>query len=777
MGSRAIKGRKGTRTSNKKTGVLMALAVVVAVVVAGVAGVIGLCTAWIEDLPDYANADAYNTAKPTVVYASDGTTVLAEFQLENRQPVTLDEVSELVLKGTVATEDERFYTHNGVDILGIGRALVNNLAGGQLEGASTITQQFVRNTILADEMNDISLKRKVREAYISLKLEEQYEKDEILLMYLNTINYGAGAYGIQAAAQRYFSKNANELTLNEAATLIGIPQSPTYNDPTRNMENAVKRRNTVLDRMVSNNVVTQEEADAVKAEPITLNEKVPSQSGILAYPYFTSYVRNQLTDPNGKYAYSTAEVFKGGLTVYTTLDVTMQGYAEEACEKKKKQAGGDPFEVALVAIDPDNGYIKAMVSQGEYGEGEGQTMVNMATGEGGSGRQAGSSFKTFTLAAAIEEGIDPETKIDAGRQEKFPGWDVHNIGYADYGTRSIASAFAVSSNTAFARLCLSLGPDKVADMAHKLGITSPLEEVGSITLGTSLVTPLEMADAYATLANGGVHYDPECIERVVDRNGKVIVDNSNPQGERVIDQEVAVATIEVMKGVVTSGTGRAAALWSLGQEAGGKTGTADDYKDNWFCGITPQLSVAIWLGDRADITKAKSIPGGVSAASVFSDFLGKALKGQQTEKFPKADKKPDYIKDFRDEEYHIGGNYGKGDDDAEKQGEAAQTGEAPDTPPTTTTPPATQPTTPPATDPGNTGGNQSGNQGGNQGGNTGGNPGDNTGGNTGGNPGGNPGGNTGGNTGGNQGGNTGGNTGGTTGGNPGTISGNQGRAA
>ena len=764
MGSRAIKGRKGTRTSNKKTGALMALAVMVAVVVAGAVGVIGLCTSWIEDLPDYSNADAYNTAKPTVVYAADGATVLAEFQLENRQPVTLDQVSELVLKGTVATEDERFYSHSGVDILGIGRALVNNLAGGQLEGASTITQQFVRNTILADEMNDISLKRKVREAYISLKLEEQYEKDEILLMYLNTINYGAGAYGIQAAAQRYFSKDASDLTLNEAATLIGIPQSPTYNDPTRNMENAVKRRNTVLDRMVSNGVITQEEADAVKAEPITLNEKVPSQSGILAYPYFTSYVRNQLTDPNGKYAYSTAEVFKGGLTVYTTLDVTMQGYAEEACEKKRKQAGGDPFEVALVAIDPDNGYIKAMVSQGEYGEGEGQTMVNMATGEGGSGRQAGSSFKTFTLAAAIEAGIDPETMIDAGRQEKFPGWDVHNIGYADYGTRSIASAFAVSSNTAFARLCLSLGPDKVADMAHKLGITSPLEEVGSLTLGTSLVTPLEMADAYATLANGGTHYDPECIERVVDRNGKVIVDNSNPKGERVIDQEVAVATVEVMKGVVTSGTGRAAALWSLGQEAAGKTGTADDYKDNWFCGITPQLSVAIWLGDRADITKAKSIPGGVSAASTFADFLNKALKGQQTEKFPKADKKPEYIKDFKDEKYHIGGNYGSGDEDAEEQGEAAQTGQAPDTPPATTPPTPTDPK------PENPGG---GNAGGGTGGDAGGSTGDNPGGSTGGNTGGSTGGGTGGNTGGNQGGNTGGNTGGGQG----TIAESQGRAS
>ena len=192
--------------------------------------------------------------------------------------MALDQISEYVLKGTVATEDERFYTHSGVDYLGVARALVNNLMGGELEGASTITQQFVRNTILSDEMRDISFKRKIREMYISQKLEEQYSKDEILLMYLNTINYGSGAYGIEAAAERYFSKDAKDLTLNEAATLVGIPQSPTYNNPIDYPDNCLKRRNTVLDRMVSNGVITAEEADAVKAEPIELNPSEPSMT-------------------------------------------------------------------------------------------------------------------------------------------------------------------------------------------------------------------------------------------------------------------------------------------------------------------------------------------------------------------------------------------------------------------------------------------------------------------------------------------------------------------
>ena len=350
-----------------------------------------------------------------MVYASDGTTVLAEFQLEFREPVAIDQISDYVLKGTVATEDERFYSHGGVDLWGIARALVNNIMGGQLEGASTITQQFVRNTILSDEMNDITLARKVREAYISMKLEEKYTKDEILLMYLNTINYGSGAYGIEAASQRYFSKSAKDLTLVEAATLIGIPQSPTYNNPIDNMDQCTKRRNVVLERMVSNGVISREEADAAKQEPIVLNVHEQSQNGILAYDYFTAYVRDQLTSASGKYAYSRDEIFKGGLSVYTTLDVDVQKAAEAAAHEKESEIG-EPFEVSMVAIDPDNGFIRAMVGGKDFQ----QTQVNMATGTGGTGRQAGSSFKTFTLAAAIEEGIDPELLVDAGREVEFP---------------------------------------------------------------------------------------------------------------------------------------------------------------------------------------------------------------------------------------------------------------------------------------------------------------------------------------------------------------------
>ena len=264
--------------------------------------------------------------------------------------------------------------------------------------------------------------------------------------------------------------------------------------------------------------------------------------------------------------------------------------------------------------------------------------------------------------------------IDASATAKLPGWEVSNINHTNYGTKSIADAFAVSSNTAFARLILSIGPDKVVDVAKRMGITSPLTATGSLTLGSESVTPLEMANAYATIANGGTHYDPECVERIVDRNGSIVVDNSAPKGERAISAEVAHAATEVMKGVITKGTGKAAAL-SNGQVSAGKTGTSENYMDSWFCGITPQLSVAIWFGDRSDYSHAQRVPSGMSAASTFPDFMNVVLKGKPTEDFPKAGD-PQYKSDFKDTQYHIGGYYSSADDeDKDKKSNESSTTE------------------------------------------------------------------------------------------------------
>lgn len=643
MASRSMKNRPGTRQKRGSTVVLSVLAVLVTAMIACAVGLWALCSSWLQDLPDYAQVNEYNDAKTTTVLAADGTTVLAEFQLENRDPVELSEVSEYVLLGTVDTEDERFYEHNGVDLAGIARAVVVNLTGGQ-EGASTITQQLVRQTILSAEMNEISIKRKVREIYLALKVEEMYSKDEVLQMYLNTINYGSGAYGIQAAAQRYFSKDASELTLVEAATLVGIPQSPTYNNPIDNPDACLERRNLVLDRMLSNGDISQEEHDAAQAEPLTLNPSEPSVDGIYKYPYFTSYVRDTLVND---YAYSSDELFKGGLTVYTTLDPAMQDAAQAAADAKLAQS--DPaLCVALVAVDPDNGYVKAMVGGKDWENNK----VNLATGGGGGGRPAGSTFKTYTLVTAIEQGIDPQnTYVNCSATAELPGWNVHNFGYTEYGVRTIARGFAVSSNTCFARLAMSIGPEKIAETAHRMGVESDLVAEGGLTLGadSSPVTPLEMADAYATIANGGTHYEATPILKVEDAEGNVLIDNTNPQGERAISAEVAHAATEVMKLVVNSseGTGTLARL-SSGQPVAGKTGTQENYMDIWFCGITPQLSVACWIGDPNNQVAV----GNAGMDDVFHDFMEVALAGQPIEQFPEAGD-PTYKK-YVDEKYDIG---------------------------------------------------------------------------------------------------------------------------
>ena len=317
------------RTHAVPWGALVAVAAVCFVCYCGVQGVLHVIDEWTEDLPSVENSDAFAYSEKTRVYASDGTTLLAEFYLQDQEPVAIDQVSAYVLEGTVATEDERFYEHDGVDLMGIARALVNNLMGGDLEGASTITQQLVRGTLLSSEATEISFKRKIREAQLALEMEKVYSKDEILMMYLNTINYGDGCYGIEAAARHYFQKSALDLTIAEAATLVGIPQSPTYNNPVTYPENCQKRRNVVLDRMLSNNVISQEEHDAAQAEPLALNlAPTRAEDGIYLYPYFTSHVRQQLLE-----SLSYDQVFAGGLTVYTTIDPTLQGYAEQAAEE------------------------------------------------------------------------------------------------------------------------------------------------------------------------------------------------------------------------------------------------------------------------------------------------------------------------------------------------------------------------------------------------------------------------------------------------------------
>ncbi len=595
-----------------------------------------LVSSWLSDLPDYQSADAYLVAEPTTVYASDDTP-LVQFYLQNRRSVESDEVSDYVFKATVDVEDERFYKHNGVDPQGIVRAVFAQLAGGS-EGASTITQQLVRNTVLSDEQFERSLKRKVREAYIAIQMEKTYTKDQILMMYLNTIYYGEGAYGIEAASITYFNKHASELTLNEAATLAGVPNSPSYYDPIVNIDAAKQRRNHVLDRMLAVGDITQEECDKTKAEDITLNPGSFTES-TSASPYFTDYVRQLLLED-----FDQDVILSGGLKVYTTLDLDMQKAAEEAVAQRLDEIGNKKLQSALVCTEVGNGYIRAMVGGKSYEK----SQFNMATQ---ARRQTGSSFKVFTLAAAIADGMSPDIYIDCNSPiQATPTWKVQNYGNTSYGTITLAKALAVSSNTGFAQVAVAIGADKIADTAHAMGVSVDLPAYPSLTLGTAGVPPVQMAEAYGTIAGGGIHRDAIAITRIEDRNGNVVYEHKDDP-KQVLDAGVAQATEQVMEGVVNTSQGTANSMMSLvqfDQPIAGKTGTTEDWTDLWFCGITPQYSCAVWCGYEDNT--AVYVDGTYghpynTACMIWAYFMNSALYGVERAEFPSGAAAPTYKSD------------------------------------------------------------------------------------------------------------------------------------
>ena len=622
-----MKVRRKLRQSKSHAIAWIALVLVLALGLVGfrtASGVITAYNTWTKDLP-VINSSSFNYAEDSYMYAADGTTLLAKFQLDKRDPVELSQVSKNAINATVAVEDARFYEHDGVDYQGIVRAVVNNIKGGDLEGASTITQQLVRNTALSDEATDITLERKAKEAELALEMEKNYSKEEILTMYLNTINYGDGCYGIGAAAMNYFQVPASDLSLTQAATLAGIPQSPTAFNPKENPQACLERRNHVLERMYAANYITEAEYnEAVKAE-LGLNPQPDEpQQGIYAYPYFTSFVRDELMKENNIYGCTYADLFSGGLKIYTTLDVDMQEKAEQACADQYDRM--DPgMDAALVAMDPRNGYVKAMVGGNDFY----QDQWNIAA-QGG--RPSGSTFKVFTLTAAVEMGINPQSTIDCSNPVTLPsGETVNNFGKANYGTRTIADATAISSNTGYYRLTERIGVNNLISMAHNLGIKSELEPYPIITLGTENVTPLEMAEAYSTIADGGIHHDYVIITRIEDKNGNVLFEASDTS-ERVISESTANTVTGVLRGVFEKSYGTAFGMGpSNGQPVAGKTGTGVDYRDHWLVGYSPTLTCAAWIGNRDYSSTSESL----TANSLWHEFMSMALAGTEIVAFPK----------------------------------------------------------------------------------------------------------------------------------------------
>ena len=591
--------------------------------VVGVTSAYALVRSWLKDLPDYKSKSAFEVAQPTKIYSADGK-LLAKLYLENREVVPISEIATSLTEGVVSIEDERFYDHGGIDPIGLVRATLKT-ASGTRQGASTITQQYVRNTLLLDERTQMTATRKVREAYLAMELEKRYSKTQILEMYLNTVYFGEGAYGAEAAAQTYFARSAKALTLAQGALLAGLLQSPSRLDPYNNPEGATARRSEVLGRMLYNNKINLAQYEQAKAEPLALMRIKEPVDGVYSAPYFVAHVKKALQQQ-----FTPAVVFKGGLTVYTTLDTKIQGYAEKASRETFTNSK-DP-EVALVSIDPRTGYVKALVGGRDYAKNK----FNLAT-QGY--RQPGSSFKTFVLATAIEQGMPPWYDIDSSSPAEIPAkpnpWIVDNSEGSGSGMMSLESATHSSVNTVFARLAYGIGIKNVAKMAKRMGIETKLPNYPSIALGASNVTPIEMASAYGTLATGGTHFPTTVVTKVVDRDGQTVFESA-PKGTQVLKPDVARAITDILSGVITQGTGTRA---NIGRPAAGKTGTSQLNRDLWFVGYTPQLVTAVWVGYPTEKTveiDGSLGYGGTVAAPIWASFMERALAGRNESDFPKA---------------------------------------------------------------------------------------------------------------------------------------------
>ena len=589
---------------------------------------------YIDRLPTLDAIKAREIGANSEVYDARGTSLGVLANEENRQPVTSSQISPWMKKGTVAIEDRRYYEHGGVDPQGIARALVENvMAGRVVQGGSTLTQQLISQIYIVKQR---TVDRKIREAVLAVQLEDRFTKDEILTAYLNTVFYGNNAYGVEAAAQTYFAKPAKELTLPQAALLSGLPQLPSTYDPYENPEAALKRRAQVLKAMREVGYITA--AQERKANATKLKLKRGQVYGKVSESFFVRYVADELSkNPE----IGSAGVRAGGLQITTTLDPKLQAKARAAMRKVLKTPG-DP-DAAIVSIRPKTGQIVAMASTRYFRKDQ----FDLAS-QGR--RQPGSTFKTITLATAIEQGIDPSgtTYMSAPfswqPDPTSPVWNVSTAGGSYAGPVSLENATLASDNTVYAQLAIDVGPANIVDMAERLGVrTSPLSAVPSLTLGADGVSPLEMATVYATLANGGVYHRPTAIKKVTDADGKVLLEGRTT-GVRVIQDGVAAEVTRILGENMVSGTGTGAMMSDRRPEAG-KTGTTDNHTDAWFCGYTPTLATCVWIG-YPDETKPMYGVEGVGAVSgptlpadIWHLYMDAALAGTPPVSFP-APKRP-----------------------------------------------------------------------------------------------------------------------------------------
>ena len=625
---RRRRNRLRRRNRRKRTARILVGALLVSVLVLVVSGFTGAAV-WM-------NSCNLNSLKPvgvgenSFVYAFDGSLLGSIPAEKNRQPVALEDVSDWVPKATVAIEDRRYWQHGALDYAGIARALFANVRAGEVvQGGSTITQQIARNLYIKKPSQTFG--RKATEACLAIKLARKKSKHWILEAYVNQVFYGNRAYGIEAASQTYFSKHASQLTLPEAALLAGLPQQPSVFDPFERPQQAITRRDEVLGAMLSTGAITSTQyADAIAQRRLKL--KPGRLYTRIREPYFFSYVIEQLQK-----VYGSNTVRSGGLKVYTTIDPRLQRFALKAIRDTLPYSS-DPA-AAIVSINPTNGAIRAMT---EYSPGNPRNQVNFASS---AKRQPGSTFKTMVLTTAIAQGISPSTsylsapfKYDptgTGSCDDDPptAWCPETYDHSYVGGTSIENGTLRSDNTVYARLTLDVGPENVAKTARALGVRTPLDADGafvpSIGLGSRVVTPMDLASAYSTLAAGGIYSEPMAIRRVVLADGKVDRESGwgIPKQKRVIPDWVAAEVTRILQENMTSGTGTGA---YFGKTSAGKTGTTDNYADAWFCGFTPTLTGIVWIGyPRGEIPMLSvhgiSVSGPTFPAQIWREYMSNAV--------------------------------------------------------------------------------------------------------------------------------------------------------
>ena len=622
------------------------------------------------------NPRPFFISRPSVVYDATGAQIASFREFDQSVPVQQSDIPKVLKMALIASEDKNFYREGGVDPRGSVRALLRDFQGtGYVQGGSTITQQYVKNAYTDKKR---TLTRKLKEAVLASQLARQVPKDEILYKYLDSVYFGDGAYGVGAAAETYFRKKVNDLTIGESALLVGLIPAPSRYEPRGNQLLAEERRKTVLLKMLEQKFITQAEYDywrvaqvyEATAPPLPPGAPqtlvYPPQQDVTKYPYFVDYVRRYLEDqPN----VGPNLLYRGGLRIQTTVDPDLQRAAEQSVSDTLAGTA-PPLEMALASVEPQTGHVRALVGGRDFGKDQ----TNLALGGcekelttpvppvkatcveskvpvgGGTGRQPGSSFKPFVMATAFERGVEPTEVFNGPASITLPAncrgsgcQVIRNAGDSESGQFSLAQATWFSVNTVYAQLILDprVTIARTADMAKRLGVTnawySPRVHGASYALGALDVSPLDMAAAYGVFDNHGLRAPATPIVKIIDSNGKTLVDNTAPTGTQVIDPAVADNVTNVMRGVITQGTGNPNA--NIGRPAAGKTGTTSSFVDAWFVGYVPTLSTSVWMGykDSEDPTKhqmlnvcsakrgcASPVFGGTLPASTWADFMKQA---------------------------------------------------------------------------------------------------------------------------------------------------------